>query len=85
MVGCMISAFQQLGGINAIMFYSNMLFRDLSLTTTQITFLIGIVNFGATLVGLTLLAYFGRKTLMLFFNICMMVTLLLLSFFSFHK
>lgn len=85
LVGCFLSVFQQLTGINAIMFYSNMLFKGLSMTNTEVTFLIGIVNFLATLVGLVLLIFFGRKSLMLIFNILMTLTLTLLSIYSFQK
>lgn len=85
LVGCFLSVFQQLTGINAIMFYSNMLFKGLSMTNTQVTFLIGIVNFVATLVGLVLLIWFGRRLLMLIFNAAMTLTLLLLAIYSFQK
>jgi hypothetical protein len=83
LVGCTLSVFQQLTGINVIMFYSNILFKGLSLTNTTITALIGVVNFLATIVGLTLLICAGRKTLMLIFNACMSITLLLLSYYAF--
>ena len=84
-VGCTLSVFQQLTGINVIMFYSNILFKGLSMSSTTVTALIGIVNFLATLVGLSLLYCFGRKTLMLLFNALMAVTLLLLSYYAFDK
>merc|ERR1711934_945755 len=67
------------------MFYSNMLFKGLSMSSTAVTFLIGLVNFVASLVGLVLLVFFGRKTLMLIFNIAMTLTLLLLALYSFDK
>jgi sugar porter (SP) family MFS transporter len=82
-VGSTLSLFQQLTGINAIMFYSNIVFKGLDISNTTVTALIGIVNFLATLVGLGLLACFGRKTLMLFFSVLMSITLILLSFFAF--
>lgn len=67
------------------MFYSNMLFKGLDMSSTMITFLIGLVNFAATLVGLVLLAFFGRKALMVIFNIAMALTLLFLSLCAFDK
>ena len=67
------------------MFYSNILFKGLAMTNTTITALIGITNFLATLVGLSLLICFGRKILMLVFNALMAVTLLLLSYYAFDK
>lgn len=48
----------------------------------QITLLVGAVNFGATLGGLLLLFNFGRKTLMVIFNACMAVTLVVIGFAS---
>ena len=85
LLGCALSVFQQLTGINAIMFYSNLVFKGLTLTNTMITALIGIVNFVATLFGLVFLAFAGRKTLMAIFNIAMSVTLLMLSYYAFEK
>jgi hypothetical protein len=61
LVGCVLSCVQQLTGVNAIMFYSNMLFKGVSLPVTLVTFLIGLMNFVATLVGLVLLIFYGRK------------------------
>ena len=62
-----------------------MLFKGLSMTSTEITFYIGVVNFLATLVGLVLLIFFGRKSLMLVFNVLMTLMLSLLSIYSFDK
>lgn len=83
-IGCMLSVFQQLTGINVIMFYSNMVFKGLDMSNTTITALVGIINFLATLVGLGFLACFGRKIIMLVFNAAMAVTILLLSYYSFE-
>ena len=66
------------------MFYSNILFKGLSMSATSITALIGIVNFIATLVALVLLMYAGRRILMLIFNVLMTITLLLLGIFAFQ-
>lgn len=55
------------------------------MTNTMITALVGIVNFVSTLVGLVLLVFFGRKTLMVIFNVCMSFTLMMLAYFAFHK
>ena len=54
------------------------------MTNTLITALIGIVNFVATLIALVLLVFFGRKSLMLTFNIGMTIVLILLSVFAFY-
>lgn len=84
-VGCSLSVFQQLTGINAIMFYSNIIFKGLSMKVVVVTALVGIVNFLATLGGLGLLFCFGRKLLMLAGNAAMSVTLLFLAIFAYAK
>lgn len=83
-VGITLAIFSQLTGINVIMFYSNILFKGLSLSNTMITALIGIVNFITPIFGLLFLMCFGRKTLMLTFNIGMTIVLLLLALFAFE-
>ena len=83
LVGITLSVFSQLTGINAIMFYSNMIFKGLSLTATFVTALIGIVNFITSIIGLILLVFFGRKILMLVGNAAMAILLLTLAAFSF--
>jgi|APCry1669190288_1035285.scaffolds.fasta_scaffold49194_2 Sugar (and other) transporter len=47
------------------MFYGSTLFKGVSLDPTMVTFLIGLVNFLSTLVGLILLSKAGRKILMI--------------------
>ena len=82
-VGCLLSVFQTLTGINVIMFYSNMVFKGLTMSATTVTALIGIVNFVATIIGFFFLICFGRKTIMLVFNILMALSLFLIAYFSF--
>ena len=83
LLGCSLSIFQQLTGINVIMFYSNLVFKGLTITNTMITAVVGIVNFVGSIFGLLFLAFAGRKTLMAIFNIAMSVTLLMLSYYAF--
>ena len=67
-VGCSIAIFQQLTGINVIMFYSNTVFAlaHSSLKASTITGIVGVVNFLATFGGMALLGYVGRKPLLLY-------------------
>ena len=74
-VGCILSILMNLTGINVISLYSTIIFSDLELSATFITASIGIVNFISALIGLCLLYKFGRKTIMLTFNILMAFTL----------
>ena len=83
--GCILQVFDQLTGILVIIFYSNLLFRGLEVSPASITALIGVVNFVAAIISIFLLMCLGRKTLILYFNGCMSVDLLLLSYFSFQK
>uniref|UniRef100_A0A7S3IVE3 Major facilitator superfamily (MFS) profile domain-containing protein n=1 Tax=Strombidium inclinatum TaxID=197538 RepID=A0A7S3IVE3_9SPIT len=84
LVGCTLLVFQQLTGINVIMFYSNMLFKGFEMSATTVTALIGIVNFVATLFGLMFLACAGRKIIMLIFNAAMALTLYMLAVFAYE-
>ena len=81
-VGCSLSIFQQMTGINVIMFYSNTIFKNAGVPATTVTGLVGIVNFVSTLIGMVFLGYFGRKTLMLVFNVLMALDLAGLGIFS---
>jgi len=83
-LGCALSIGQQLTGINVIMFYSNMVFKGLTITNTMITASVGLVNFIASFFGLVFLAFAGRKVLMATFNIAMSITLLMLSYYAFQ-
>ena len=58
-----MSTFSQLTGINTIIFFSNMLFEaDYKVQGTAI---INFANFVTTVIGMGLLSFAGRKTLML--------------------
>ena len=53
------------------------------MTNTTVTALVGIVNFLATLGGLVLLFFYGRRPLLFYGHIAMSSTLLMLSIFAF--
>jgi hypothetical protein len=74
-VGCILSMFQQLSGINAVMFYSNQIFANTSIAPTTGTALVGVVNMVSTLLSSILLAYFGRRTLLWTLSFAMSATL----------
>ena len=81
-VGCALSIFQQLTGINFIMFYSNTLFSNLGMKPQTITGLVGLVNFLTTFGGLFLLSVAGRRTIMITMSAAMSVILVLNGIFS---
>lgn len=78
LVGCTLAMFQQLTGINIIMFYSSKIFGKLNsgLSGPQVTGIVAAVNFVTTVMSLPLLSKFGRKTLMLWGNAAMAIVLL---------
>ena len=57
------------------MFYSNEIFKNSSINPTSGTAMVGVVNMLATLASSFLLAYFGRKSLLLVLSFCMSGTL----------
>ena len=67
----------QLSGINIIILYSTKIFAktDISWSGTQVPGLIGVVNFLMTFGGMGILAYFGRKTIMVCGSFAMSVVL----------
>ena len=63
-----IGLFNQLAGINAILYYSNYIFASAGfsqLSSSLQTVLIGLMNLLATLLGMSLIDKLGRKTLLL--------------------
>ena len=63
-----IGLFNQLSGINAILYYSNYIFASAGfsqLSSSLQTVLIGLMNLLATLLGMSLIDKVGRKTLLL--------------------
>ena len=63
-----IGMFNQLAGINAILYYLNDIFKAAGfskISGDEQAVLIGFMNFAATLIGMTLIDKLGRKTLLL--------------------
>jgi MFS transporter, SP family, arabinose:H+ symporter len=73
-----IGLFNQLSGINAILYYSNFIFVSAGFSSISgglQTVLIGMVNLLATLLGMSLIDKVGRKTLLLIGSVGTCVTL----------
>jgi sugar porter (SP) family MFS transporter len=69
-----IGLFNQLAGINAILYYSNYIFASAGfsqLSSSLQTVLVGFMNLAATLLGMSLIDKLGRKTLLLIGSIGM--------------
>lgn len=84
-IGNLLSMFQQLTGINAVIFYSNDIFTGgksgyESENAAKIgTMLVGVVNWAFAMVAIPLLVKFGRKTLLIYGQIGMGISLLALG------
>lgn len=73
-----IAAFNQLSGINAVLYYLNDIFVSAGFTRLAGTFqavVVGVVNLLMTLVAMTLIDRFGRRTLLLWGTFGMSLTL----------
>jgi len=63
-IGCSISVFQQLTGINAIIFYSSTIFNNVGLSANVVNALLGTVNLVAACSSSFILSYAGRKIML---------------------
>lgn len=76
--GLMLAIFQQLVGINAIFYYSSVLWRAIGFSTTDsllITVITSIINVVTTLVAIACIDRFGRKPLLLIGSLLMALSL----------
>lgn len=72
----MLSALQMLSGVNAIFFYSNILFQGLSTRASTLTFLFSLTQLLSSVIAFYFVGRFGRKTIMVSFNFLMAVSML---------
>ncbi|KAH8276623.1 hypothetical protein KR018_008275, partial [Drosophila ironensis] len=79
--------FQQLSGINAVIFYTVSIFEDAGSTIDGhvCTIIVGVVNFLATFMATLLIDRLGRKILLYISNIAMIITLFVLGGFFYCK
>ncbi|XP_029168642.1 facilitated trehalose transporter Tret1-like isoform X3 [Nylanderia fulva] len=79
--------FQQMSGINAVIFYTVQIFKDAGSTIDEnlSTIIIGIVNFISTFVAAAVIDRLGRKMLMYISAVSMAVTLFALGGFFYAK
>ncbi|KAH8316354.1 hypothetical protein KR067_005671 [Drosophila pandora] len=79
--------FQQLSGINAVIFYTVSIFKDAGSTIdgNVCTIIVGVVNFLATFIATLLIDRAGRKILLYVSNIAMIITLFVLGGFFYCK
>jgi MFS transporter, SP family, xylose:H+ symportor len=82
-VGIMLSVFQQLVGINAVLYYAPLMFQNMGATTDSAllqTIIVGIANVVFTLVALVTVDRWGRKPLLILGALVMAVSMIALGF-----
>lgn len=79
--------FQQLSGINAVIFYTVSIFKDAGSTIDEnlCTIIVGVVNFMATFIATILIDRLGRKKLLYISDVAMIITLMTLGTFFYYK
>jgi SP family arabinose:H+ symporter-like MFS transporter len=87
-LGIFVAVFQQVTGINAILYYAPIIFKETGIGSSGAllqTIGIGIVNFLVTLLALRLVDYWGRRKLLILGSILMGLSLTGVALcFSFH-
>jgi len=82
MAAVMLAVFNQLTGINVIMYYAPMIFEKTGLSTNaamQQAVVIGLTNFIFTIIAMSVIDRLGRKTLLLVGSVGMSVALALVG------
>jgi SP family xylose:H+ symportor-like MFS transporter len=82
-VGIMLSVFQQLVGINAVLYYAPLMFENMGATTDSAllqTIIVGVANVVFTLVALVTVDRWGRKPLLILGALVMAASMLTLGF-----
>lgn len=79
--------FQQMSGINAVIFYTTSIFKDAGSTIDEslCTIIVGVVNFIAVFIATVLIDRLGRKILLYISDVAMIVTLAALGAFFYLK
>ena len=82
-VGIMLSVFQQLVGINAVLYYAPLMFQNMGASTDSAllqTIIVGVANVAFTVVALVTVDHWGRKPLLILGALMMAVSMLTLGF-----
>ncbi|HJO94954.1 MAG TPA: sugar porter family MFS transporter [Victivallales bacterium] len=80
-LGVLLMVFQQLTGINTVIYYSTTIFRDAGFSDPAVaTILVGLTNMLATILAIAFIDKFGKKPLLYIGLIIMIITLLTIGF-----
>uniref|UniRef100_A0A2M4A4U2 Facilitated trehalose transporter Tret1 n=1 Tax=Anopheles triannulatus TaxID=58253 RepID=A0A2M4A4U2_9DIPT len=87
MISLGLMFFQQLSGINAVIFYTVTIFKSAGSTIDEniCTIIVGCVNFIATFIATVLIDRLGRKMLLYISDVAMIITLMTLGTFFYMK
>lgn len=87
MISLLLMLFQQLSGINAIIYYSNNIFKSAnsSIEEKYCTIAIGVVNFVSAFIAAGIIDKLGRKKLLYISGSSLVVTLSVLSVYFYFK
>lgn len=83
LVGVALSAFQQLVGINAVLYYAPLMFKNMGATTNTAllqTTIVGLANVVFTVIAIYTVDHFGRKPLLIIGGLVMGASMLALGF-----
>jgi SP family xylose:H+ symportor-like MFS transporter len=82
-VGIMLSVFQQFVGINAVLYYAPLMFKNMGASTDSAllqTIIVGVANIVFTLIALVTVDRWGRKPLLILGAVVMAVSMITLGF-----
>jgi MFS transporter, SP family, arabinose:H+ symporter len=82
-VGIMLAIFQQVSGVNAVLYYAPLIFKEAGLNSTSSllnTIGIGVANFASTFVAISLVDKVGRKKFLVTGSLLMGISLLAVAF-----
>lgn len=87
MISLLLMLFQQMSGINAVIFYTTTIFKMAGSTidTNLCTIIVGVVNFISTFFATVLIDRLGRKVLLYISSIAMTITLVTLGSYFYVK
>lgn len=86
-IGCLLSIFQQITGINTILYYAPEIFKNMGSSSDSAflqTVLVGVVNVLFTIIAILSVDKFGRKPLLLLGSLGMGIGMLGLGTFAFN-
>ena len=79
-MGCLMMVFQQLSGINVLIFYSSTIFENVGKSGAVGAAIVNGANLVSALIGSVMLGLYGRKTLLVFWSFWMAILMIGMGF-----